>query len=79
MPIKITGERQKEKKLLTGVVSTGKMLEMVPISPKAFCSSVSQAATSLKFSSVCAGKNMVERAELSSHGSLELVARLLFP
>lgn len=26
MPIKITGERQKEKKLLTGVVNTGKML-----------------------------------------------------
>lgn len=70
MPINITGEGQKwNKKHLIGVVDAGRMLEMVPVFPKAFCFSVSQAASSLKFSSVCAGKNMVERAELSSHGS----------
>lgn len=50
MPIKITGEGQKgSKKHLIGVVDPGRMLNMVPIFPKAFCSSVSQAASSMKF------------------------------
>lgn len=57
MPINITREGQKgNKKHLTGVVDTGRSLEMIPIFPKAFCSSVSLVSSSLKFSSVYAAK-----------------------
>lgn len=50
MQIKINEESQKRsKKHLTGVLDGCRMLEIVPTFPKAFSSSVSQAASSLKF------------------------------
>lgn len=65
MPIKITGEGQKgSKKHPIGDVDPGRMLEMVPIFPKAFCSSLSQAASSLKFF-LCVPRQKHEGKELS--------------
>lgn len=66
MPKKDHEERQKgSKKHLTGSFDRCRMLEMVPIFPKAFCSSVSQAASSLKFFT-CVPKEKHGGKELSS-------------
>jgi len=66
MPVKVTEERQKgSKKLLTEVFDRCRMLEMVPIFPKAFCSSVSQPASSLTFV-VCVPRQKRGGKELSS-------------